>query len=47
MMADVKRSSDDSGLATGGTTESQTALQHCLDLFGVYLQSLGDILREA
>lgn len=35
VMPDMKRSCDDSGLATGGTTQSQRTPQHLFDLFNI------------
>ncbi len=35
VMPDMKRSCDDAGLATGGTTKFQTTTQYRLDLFKV------------
>jgi len=40
MMPDVKRLGNDSGFATGWTTQSQTTSQHPLDLFKICFQSL-------
>jgi len=45
VMADVKRMVNDPRLATCRTAESQRATQDALDLFKVYFQSVGFILR--
>jgi hypothetical protein len=46
VMPYVKRSSDDSGFATGRTTQSQTTPQHLLALFKIYIQRLADIFSR-
>ena len=44
MVPDVKRVRNDRRLATGRTTQSQTAAQYPFDLFQICLQVIGHIL---
>jgi hypothetical protein len=47
VMPDMKRSCDDAGLATGGTTKSQTTTQYFFDLSRIYFQRPAHILFHA